>query len=351
MRMLNKALLMRDLKYTKWFFLFMTLFVFISIGSQIVGFDPKTGTVLNLYLGYESNDDILVKYILFGIFITLMLLALVAFQFSFDRKRNTYSLAASMPFNRKEIINSKWFAGSYNILLTYVLVYTYMNVQLISNFCWQKYFLAITLWNLLFFSITMAVFGFMMTVFSFCGSHISGSIITALIGVMPFSALFLVNIVTDKYSYYFYTYQNFVNYVLKYKHYGLDYSGEKPFAISLGLFLNSVTGIICVIVLLLILTVIFYRVSITIFDRNLLERIGTLTTLKSFEKITLGVISYYVGLLMFLVVRVITYSIKINNRYWDVLRPDFIILFCIIVPIPTYFILKKVINKNNKRFA
>lgn len=107
MKLINKALLYRDWKYSKWFIPILFLEIFRIIIPSFSR-DEYGRIVLDIFMN-KSNG-------LGGTVLTALTLAVMAsVLFSFDRNFTSYSFSASMPFSRREIVISKWLVGFYNV--------------------------------------------------------------------------------------------------------------------------------------------------------------------------------------------------------------------------------------------
>ncbi len=331
MKLPCKALLFRDWKYSKWFIplLIMELFVMYIIYNFIF-FEKSFFPRLNLF---QDINGILIPAFIITFTIILMAISL----FYYDRKHTNYTLAASMPFKRDEIITSKWCVGLYTIFVSFFVIYILMNALLITNFCWSLFFFDITKWFILFLSFSLCVFGFVMVIQSLSGSSIIGSIMTFLFAAFPFSLF---------YSFY-------GVFIIHYREVNAPRSISKflklPFMQTLFLSAGNPQidiGFGKAIILsigFLILTLALYLISLQFYKKIRFEKIGCITMLSSFEKFYRAILSYYAGFFT-LILLSLTFQ-----KY--AFRPDIVILCCVILPIPFYFVSGKAFKLYSKRFA
>lgn len=341
----SKALLYRDWKYSKWFMLliFFELFVVYIKGfleyNQVMG--PRIVT-------FYSSGRYLAGILLLVITIAFMSAVL----FTYERKRSVYTLTASMPFKRKEIVVSKWFVGVYNIFVPHFCIYVIMNALLITNFCWKKYFFEVTQWFILYLLMSFCILGFILMAQSLNGSALFGSFLAMLLIIAPFSLLYL-----------WYGLNIHYNSVILTPHYlqgilnsGINESLVKFISIFIGisfdphsdlsqyLFIQNHFWFWLRCLSFLGLGVLFYILSIKLFQKSKFEKTGYLTTVGAFEKLYKIIMAYITGFLLNYI-----FSTTITPEYF--FRPDTTILFCVIIPVPLYFILGRGIKAYNKRLT
>ncbi|MFZ5988967.1 MAG: ABC-2 transporter permease [Bacillota bacterium] len=336
----SKALIYRDWKYSKWFILllFLELFIFCI-----------PGLVFQREFGEPSIDMIYHNglNVLFYTSVTLALMSVVLF--NYDRRLSSYTLAASMPFKRSEIITSKWLVGFYNIAISYFSIYVLMNVMLILNFCWKRYFFDITRWTLVSMLMSFCILGFILMAQSLNGSAIFGVFMTALFAFLPASLIFIL------YRIFYGHYSQYIipGFLKPIKESGIILNIFEGALFLLGTdlmnqsvfhsLMQSNLGFIIKGLVFIGLTIIFYILSLGIFKKNKFEMSGYITALGNMGKIYKLSMAYSLCLFMF-----VAYCFSINGGY--IFNPDLVIFFCVILPVPFYFIMDKVIKLYNKRF-
>ena len=344
MKSINKALIYRDWKYTKWFIPIIFAVLFFANIPFIISENSYADIIVNDF-GYNLGSWI----------VAAVLLIMVSLMFSFDRNLSSYSLAASMPFTRKEIILSKWFVGVYNILIPYCSIYVILNMMLIVNNCWLDKigFLTFSIvFNLMFL---LCVFGFFLMIQAINGTVFLGSFLSALFIAIPYS---FVHIIHNIYIFYQGRYivpsiivntQKVTNSVLAFVTYILNlnplidddrmnYLKQNPVDELMGYvkygYCLKYIGLAFYIVSLLIL----FKLSIKFFSKSKLEINGHITSVEGVTKIYKLVLAYYTVYLL-------------NTIFAGIFfRLDFVILFYLVLPIPLYFLMGKIIAKYNRRY-
>ncbi|KNY29248.1 ABC transporter permease [Pseudobacteroides cellulosolvens] len=323
MQSANKALLYKDWKYGKWFFPILTLELFILFGANLIYLLDIGQPKIKIYL------DQLPTHIVTLFIITVTLIFMSSILFRFERKTSTYTFASSLPFKREEIITSKWMVGIYNIILSYFLVYSIMNIQLILNFCWDKYFADITIWFIAYTSLSILIFSFIMFIQSMNGSILSGSILVIIFGAFPFTLVFLIANCYNNYSTSLFLSNllgskispNFDFMMLNiYRAYSLirDWSG--------GL-LGIQFAIMALSIVLIMISYVFFRLSRVMFVKNHFERVGKITVVPKFERFIRPILFYYLGF----IITLISAFVFNNTKYF--FRIDIVIVLCLILPI------------------
>lgn len=348
MKSINKALIYRDWKYTKWFMPIIFAVLFFANIPFIISENSYADVTVNDF-GYNLGSWI----------VAAVLLIMVSVMFSFDRNLSSYSLAASMPFTRKEIILSKWFVGVYNILIPYCSIYVILNMMLIVNNCWLDKIGFITFsiaFNLMFL---LCVFGFFLMMQAINGTVFLGSFISALFIAIPYS---FVHIIHNIYSFYQGRYivpsiivntQKVTNSILAFATYILKinplidadtmkYLKQNPID-ELMIYVKydyilEYIGLAFYIVSLLVL----FKLSIKFFSKSKLEINGRITTVEGVNKIYRLVLTYYTGYLL--------YTLFAGIFDGEVYRLDYVVLFYLVLPIPLYFLMGKIIAKYNPRY-
>ncbi|MCX7748759.1 MAG: hypothetical protein N2645_18015 [Clostridia bacterium] len=347
----SKALIYRDWKVSKWFMLllFFELFFFF-MPDFIVNTEntPPTLRSLNEFLRYP--------YAFFFLMITIALMS--ATLFFYDRKLSNYTLAASMPFQRHEIIKSKWLVGIYNLFIPCVSMYVVMNAMLIINFCWKAFFIHITKWFFLMLLFQFCIFGFVTLAQSLNGSAVFGSLVTMLLAAFPFTILYQIyGILSIYYGLLGATGSEFERpivsaaiqnlFEMKWFSNFIRYSESYLFGDTFHKFISDMNlfQFFLIMVFLFALILLFYFLSWKFFRKSHLEKTGSLTTTGNFDKLYKIVMAYSAGFLIHKIYFIFTSSTPLGYR------PDFIILFSLLLPIPLYFLIGYLIKHYNKRFS
>lgn len=330
MKLPGKALLYRDFKYSKWFMLllFLELFVLFLL-PDFVFFNRRSYPKLFLF---ESMN----RYMITLPVITLTIVLLSSSLFYYDRKLVNYTLAASMPFSRNKMITSKWCVGLYIIFVPFFAVYIFMNALLITNFCWQMFFIDITKWFILCLSVSLCIFGFVMMFQSLNGSAITGSIMTLLFAAFPFSLLYpLLGITISHYRNI--TPPRLIEQVFL-RPIGQLYSQIVNYRINISIF-----KAISLCIVFVSLAAAFYFLSVLIYKKGRYENTGCITMLIAFEKLYKAILSYYAGFFVLVILSIF------STRY--AFRPDIAIACCVVLPIPLYLATGKAIKLYSKRLV
>ncbi len=329
MKLPGKALFYRDWKYSKWFVPLISFEMFLIFFVPAV-LSERYGRALE-FNPFSAAGNYIALFLL--VFPTVILMSLCLFYY--DRKLTCCSLSACMPFSRDEIITCKWVVGLYNIVLSYLSIYVLMNAALIFNFCWGRLFPDITKWFILCLTVTICFFGFVVLLQSFSGSAVVGSIMTLLLAAAPFSILYSI-----------------------YGIFNIHYTSARiprilePFLVKLywenvytkinSIKLNIPESLV-ILILGLGLTCVFYFLSLKLFKKTRLEMTGCLTAIRGADKLYRIVLSYYAGFFL-----LVLYNLVFQRSAF---RPDILVLCCIILPIPLYFVTGKAIRIYNKRAA
>lgn len=323
MKAVNKALLYKDWKYGKWFFPILSLELFILFGFNLISY------VNTFYPMSRFEQTIWSDYTIGPFVITITLVIMSNILFSHERKVSTYTFATSLPFNREEIITSKWMVGVYNIILSYFVVYIIMNTQLILNYCWDRYFAHITIWFTVGTSCSILIFSFIMLIQSMTGSIVSGSLLVMIFGAFPFTLVFLiVQILNNRNSMRFVSHFLGDNDIQVIDHVVINtyetYSSIRNWSdglLGLPLIAFAVT------LIFLMISYVFFRLSKKIFIKNCFERVGKLTIVPKFERFLRPMLFYYLGFMLTLISAVF---LSITKYFF---RIDIVILLCLILPI------------------
>ncbi|NLL07117.1 MAG: hypothetical protein GX270_15365 [Clostridiaceae bacterium] len=346
MKSINKALIYRDWKYTKWFMPIIFIVLLFSMLINISG---------------DSYGDLIVNEFGFNIgtwIVVAMLLIMTSIMFSFDRNLSSYSLAASMPFTRKEIILSKWFVGAYNLLIPFSSVYVILNMILIVNNCWLDKIGFVTFsitFNLMFL---LCVFGFFIMIQAINGTVFLGSFISALFIAIPYS---FVHIIHNIYSFYQGRYlvpsiivntekvMNsifiFITYILNINPLvdadTIKYLKQNPID-ELMILVNYEYHLKCIgLAFYIVSLIVLFKLSIKLFSKSKSEINGRITTVNGVNKIYKIVLAYYTGYLLHTL-----FAGIFDGAFY---RLDLVVLFYFVLPIPLYFLMGKIIVKYNRR--
>lgn len=346
MKSINKALIYRDWKYTKWFMPIIFIVLLFSMLINISG---------------DSYGDLIVNEFGFNIgtwIVVAMLLIITSIMFSFDRNLSSYSLAASMPFTRKEIILSKWFVGAYNLLIPFSSVYVILNMILIVNNCWLDKIGFVTFsitFNLMFL---LCVFGFFIMIQAINGTVFLGSFISALFIAIPYS---FVHIIHNIYSFYQGRYlvpsiivntekvMNsifiFITYILNINPLvdadTIKYLKQNPID-ELMILVNYEYHLKCIgLAFYIVSLIVLFKLSIKLFSKSKSEINGRITTVNGVNKIYKIVLAYYTGYLLHTL-----FAGIFDGAFY---RLDLVVLFYFVLPIPLYFLMGKIIVKYNRR--
>ncbi|HEX9058587.1 MAG TPA: hypothetical protein VF941_00240 [Clostridia bacterium] len=341
----SKALIFRDWKYSKWFI----PVIFIELFFMYVPGFLTTGEVsqLNAPGIYGGEGERFAFYILLlALTISLMSINL----FHYDTNPSCRTLSASMPFTRKEIIISKWLVGLYNISMPQFAVFLIMNSLLICNFCWTNYFLNLLSWSIVNFLILLALFSFTVLVQSMNSSSILGGIMASLFALFPITLFSMLSGIIDKH----YGEQNILlpdflerfvrsgitNKIVSWVNFLFNTGNADIMTYPNNAFNQSLSGFIlrCIFFLLftltfLVLSTMFFRKSSS-YKNNHNQKSGV------FRRLSMAILAYMAGYAM-------------NMFYLALagpgaaLRPDIVLIFCVVIPIPVYFIIGLIIKKCN----
>lgn len=145
----NKALFYKEWKNAKWITLMMIintiLFKFLSIIDELnyiselksKGVKLNTPSLIHWFNNSLKSDlSSSITNINNGYYFSIMTLAtilLVIILFRSEKNNNTYSLLASMPFKRKDIVKTKWITGILSILINYTIAFILINIFYFLN--------------------------------------------------------------------------------------------------------------------------------------------------------------------------------------------------------------------------
>ncbi|OPZ94438.1 MAG: hypothetical protein BWY74_00562 [Firmicutes bacterium ADurb.Bin419] len=349
-KLINKALLYRDWKYSKWFIpvLFLELlWVYIPIFLQ----RNEYGRIILYDMMYPDTGRGIVIYVFF----TLTVMASV--MFTFDRSTISCSFAASMPFTKKEIIASKWFVGFYNIFVACISVYVIENVILILDHNWAENFVLITLSSVSNMLYLLFILGFILMLQSINGTVFVGGLISLVFAAVPGTLIYLIRNVYSRYNEIFLMpsfIKNTSDFVWKFIVLLMDFLGLDTISdISTSDFLYS-SGMIDLqkymsywtpikIIIYLAAVVLMFIVSVKLFCKSKFELNGRITTVVGCNRLYKAIMAFYAGFLIHAVYLLVAGRIAF--------RPDIVIVSCVIIPVPFYFIMGKIIKIYNKRFS
>lgn len=193
-RYLNKALIYKEWLAVRWIVLLMglaNLFLVIIPMFENVTFQIKTKEVTqgSVYINlssslYSSFEEYLLMY-------SGLILLLCFLLFNLDRLSTTYSVTASMPFTRKQLIFSKCFVGLSSIIALQFVNFIFINAAFLlykSSYLPNSYLSALHwITFMLFFNIVL--FSFAMLIQTLMGNAMAAAPITAVLLVAP---LFIV---------------------------------------------------------------------------------------------------------------------------------------------------------------
>lgn len=355
-KMPSKALFYRDWKYSRWFMIPIVLelmFFFIPPFVQEVRMKTAVG-------GFNDRAAIYMAfYFIFSITLSIMSVTL----FYYERNVNLYSLSASMPFKKAEIIRSKWLVGLYNITLPYFFVYLLLNAIMICNFCWKDYFINTSKWFVVSLLTAYFIYGFIIMVQSINGSAVSGSLATILFALCPLTILYTLFQVLYKHyslqSLYAITNQDnspvlipdflkgivesrviedIVNAVFSLFNISTT---QKPLPSP---FAQTDSGFFFRAVFFLVFILLFYYLSKKIFVKSKYEKSGCLISSTAYERVCRAVISYLLGFMALVI-----YSMLTSSK--TAFRLDFAIVFCLVLPILIYYLSGVALKLNSRQTA
>lgn len=354
----NKALLFRDWKYSKWFIpiLLLELFYF-----NIPGFINK-GEFGRVYPSYMPEFSEIVV-----IAVTLIVMASV--MFAFDRNLQSYSLAASMPFTKREIIVSKWLVGFYNVSIAYFVIFAVMNVLLIINNCWVEYFGLCAFSFISNFLFALCILGVVLMIQSMSGSVIGGNLFSVLFAAVPYTFVYFVQSIYTRYSpmiivpAFIKNSSVAASTILGFLKSLLWVDSLSNFSSTMLVDMSSTTSMhdltnelinyygytkywslewakVIIYILAIILT---FVISIKIFNKSKMELNGKIMHIKRPSRLYKAFAAYYIGFGIWALTHVFAGNIAF--------RLDYVILLCLISPIPFYFLIGKIMKIYNQRFA
>ncbi|WP_341458681.1 ABC-2 transporter permease [Clostridium tetanomorphum] len=261
----------------------------------------------NLYKKYWFNNSLNeFEPWIFGVIILTIVLAIILFQS--ERNGSTYSLIASMPFKRSEVIKTKWLTGMLAITLPFIITFVVISVFYFINLKWmiEQPFSLILNWLFINIFTCIAIFSFIFFIETIMGQNISAAIVGSLILTAPSGCLSIINefIITHI--------QNPLTYSLIIKEINtisqniLLYTSSKPTFkfdelvigdnhIQQHYYIYYNYGL--KIVVLLFLIGITYLLSIYCYNKNQFEMNGYLVLFKPFEYILKFGVAICLGLL------------------------------------------------------
>lgn len=354
----NKALLFRDWKYSKWFIPILILELFLFNIMDLINKD-QFGRVYASYM--PSLSEIAV------IAVTLIIMASV--MFAFDRNFQSYSLAASMPFTKREIIVSKWLVGFYNVSIAYFVIFTVMNVLLITNNCWEEYFGFCAYGFICNYLFALCIFGVVLMIQSMSGSVIGGSLFSVLFAAVPYTFIYFIEGIYTRYSSmiivpkFIEKSSNTASEILTFLKSLLGFGSLSNFSgimaeeidptVSMYGLMNEMINYYgytrywveawARIIIYTLAILLAFVISLKIFNKSKTELNGKIMHTKRLSRVYKAVIAYYIGFGIWILTRVF-----VGNTAF---RLDYVIVLCLISPILFYFLIGKIIKIYNKHFA
>lgn len=209
-RFWRNPLVYKEWKSVRWITLLMTLSIFFTKIMEVM-------SSLKWIKEMETNGEIFGKSITlkdFPIYIKYWfnqallgydnetfvlstigcLVILVVVLFRSERHNKTYELLASMPFKRKDIIVTKWYMGMLSIFISSFIGFIALSVFYTSNIKYiQDSYSIVLKWSLLHMLMYMAMFTILFFIQSVMGQNIAGSIVGAVIIVVPWFILTMIS--------------------------------------------------------------------------------------------------------------------------------------------------------------
>ncbi|MCY6355258.1 ABC-2 transporter permease [Clostridium sp. ZS2-4] len=206
----RNPLVYKEWKSVRWITLLMTLSIFftkimsvmsrlkwikeIETSGEIFG-RPIAPKDFPLYTKYWFNQALLDYDNEMFVFSTIgCLVLLVVVLFRSERQNKTYELLASMPFKRKDIIVTKWYMGMLSIFISCFIGFIALSMFYTSNIKYiQDSYSIVFKWSLLHMLMYMSIFTILFFIQSVMGQNIAGSIVGAIIIVVPFFILTMIS--------------------------------------------------------------------------------------------------------------------------------------------------------------
>ena len=269
--LLNKALIYMEWKNSKInlavlsFQIVFLLLVFF--GNQFIYENEWGERSLHVF----ENEPVLgaVFYV-----VVCMLILMTALSYYPLRKNTSYTLIASMPFKREEIIRAKWLFGILEIVLPFTLIYIIMNLSLVFNYYWTEGFMQISMWFIASVLLYTEIYSFLLMTYSFCGSIVAGSIISFL-SIFSLVAFYIMDSISS----------GIPQYLIEGKLYVL--------------LINEGDFFLAGCSLLIIFSIVFYKLAIYGFRKNEFEKNGDLLAFKGGGVLLRVLISYYMSYFLF----------------------------------------------------
>lgn len=306
--MVNKTLFIKDWKTLKWnsllfFFILFTvriipayihLYAYTHTKGAVQVIDPNTlwdifrVNLLNVSLGH--------------IMINVAFALITALILFYDSRNHSYSLLASMPFSRQEIIVTKLVSGTLSILMTYVLMalfgiglyYTYISHTIAAS---PYIVYDIARWFLMAILVYLTIFLMAMMFQSLLGNQFIAIIITGIMLIFPLGFLGMVQLL--------------INQLAGGVSFSLYHLGEKLTIVNyISRFYD---GYIFKIVLLIILSIIFTEITYLAYLRNQFEKNGQFSMFKPLEKIFVVCFSICTSILVTVIL-----SMSSSFRYFGI---------------------------------
>lgn len=304
--MLNKTLFFKDWRMLKWSsFLFLCMLILLR----------AVPAYIHLY-AYTHSKEVADPHILFSIFKANLLdvnlshiMINVAFAIAtavilfYDSRSRSYSLLASMPFSRSEIIATKLLSGALSIFLPYI------TMVLLGTGIYYKYLYHTTVgspyllynigrWFIMVVLVYFTVFFMGMMFQALLGNQIIAAIITGIMLFFPIGFLGMLEFLIDRLaggaSFGFYNLGRMLNIV---EYTGYDFS----------------RGYIFKIALLMILSIVFVEVTYIAYVRNHFEKNGQFSMFQPIEKVFVICFSISTSLLVTVIL-----TLSSSFRYFGV---------------------------------
>ncbi|QUI24437.1 ABC-2 transporter permease [Vallitalea pronyensis] len=336
--MVNKTLFLKDWKTLKWnsllfFFILFTVRI-IPAYIHLYAYTHTKGTahVSDPYTLWDIFRVNLLNVNLSHTLINVAFVILTAFILFYDSRSGSYSLLASMPFNRQEIIVTKLVSGVVSILMPYVFLllfgigiyYTYINNTVVGSpdilFNLAKWFLMVLL-------VYLTIFLMAMMFQSLLGNQIIAAVITGIMLIFPIGFLGMIQLL--------------INQLTGGVAYSLYHLGQKLTIV------DYIAGFhrdyLFKVILLVFLSIVFTEITYLAYSRNQFEKNGQFSMFLPLEKVFVVCFSICTSLLVTVIL-----SMSSSFRYFGI-SSLFLLIFGFAVGLLFSIILIKLLKRLSHR--
>ncbi|NEZ45805.1 ABC transporter permease [Clostridium niameyense] len=340
----------KEWKVGKWMAILMTCSLFFCKTRSLISSLNRDKYLLKtdpefIFNKYWFNVQLMRSYGSCAMLILVLVLLFSILLFKGEKQDSTYSLMASMPFKRKDIIVTKFKVGVLSIFIPYFINFIITTIFYFSNtqYIFTTYY-DVPAWFLINFLFTIFFFSFIVLIHTMIGQYFVATITAPIILIVPYGlACYLLDVIRMQLNISFNNpnyvkINNIINHMNVYSVPEADYTwlgGNR------SIFVYSNYGK-KVIILVALITAVFI-LAVTIYNKVKLENINSILIFKSLEPIFKWGVAICFGVLIS--------TINSNAIQYEQSTKSSLLIIYILLFIGTligYFITNKILKVYNK---